>query len=120
MSETEITEEYRYLFTVRQQFGEEPNVDSFYELKVPAGITGDQAKVMTKLHPDWCKSEISEDTQTLRGMELRLRFNSDMYQRVCLVYTSSPIDADDLDNIIKSKHREGSLKTFLDEAALKL
>ena len=53
--------EYRYLFLVRQQFGEEPHVDSFYELQVPPGLTGDQAKIMTMLNPEFCQKEMSAD-----------------------------------------------------------
>ena len=113
----EVTQ-HRYLFTVRQQFGEEPRVDAFYELKVPAGVTGDQAKIMTKLDKRWCKEEIQKDTQALNGMQLRLRFNSDMFQHVCLVRTQHPITADDLDAIIQMKNTEGTLKEFLDESVV--
>ena len=51
-------------------------------------------------------------------MTLRLRFNQDMYQRVCLVRTESPLRLDDLDALIQAKHREGELKEFLDEAGI--
>ena len=111
--------EHRYLFTVRQQFGETPAVDSFYELQVPAGITGDQAKIMTKLNEKWCRDEIVEDTKALQGMSLRLRFNSDMYPKVCLVRTQCEITSENLDCIIQSKHDRGSLMEFLDESAVK-
>jgi len=111
--------EYRYLFLVRQRFGEVPTVDSFYQLQLPAGLTGDQAKVMTVLNADFCKEELTADTQTLFGMDLRLRANSDMFNSVCLVRTTSEIDADDLDIIIANKHSEGELLDFLDESAIK-
>lgn len=111
-------DEHRYLFTVRQQFGKPPKVDSFYQLRVPSGITGDHAAVMKKLNKDWCQSEISEDTQSLNGMQMRLRFNSDMYQKVCLVRTHCEITAEDLDNIIAMKNGEGILIDFLDESAI--
>ena len=113
------TEEHRYLFIVRQQFGEEPIIDSFYKLSMPAGITGDQAQVMTKLNDSWCKKEIAEDTQSLNGMQLRLRFNMDMYQKVCLVRSTTEIAAEDLEHIIQSKHERGTLMSFLDESAIK-
>ena len=112
------SDEHRYLFTVRQQFGQPPAVDAFYELRMPAGITGDQAKVMTKLNKGWCKAEISEDTQSLSGMQLRLRFNSDMYPKVCLVRTYSEITHDDLNSIVQMKNTEGKLMEFLDESAI--
>jgi len=111
-------EEHRYLFTVRQQFGETPKVDSFYELKVPSGITGDQAAVMRKLNEGWCKTEINEDTQSLNGMQMRLRFNSDMYPKVCLVRTTCEINAEELDGIIAMKAGENKLIDFLDESAI--
>ena len=111
--------QHRYLFTVRQTFGGVPNVDAFYELKMPSGITGDQARVMTKLNKSWCKKEIQNDTQSLSGMQLRLRFNSDMFQHVCLVRTYSPISADDMDHIIVMKHKENELMEFLEESAIK-
>jgi hypothetical protein len=113
------SDQFRYLFTVRQQFGEPPRVDSFYELSMPAGITGEQAQVMTKLNKKWCKDEIAEDTQALHGMQLRLRFNSDMFQHVCLVRTHCEITCDELDNIITMKNVENKLIDFLDESAIK-
>ena len=112
-------DQFRYLFSVRQRFNEVPEVDSFYEIMVPAGITADHAKVMTKLKKDWCKEEISKDTQALHGMQLRLRFNSDMYPNVCLVRTHSAITADDLEHIIQSKYERGEMMDFLEESAIK-
>jgi len=111
-------DEHRYLFTVRQQFGQPPAVDSFYELQVPSGITGSQAAIMKKLNEEWCKDEISEDTRTLHSMELRLRFNADMYPKVCLVRTTCDIDREELDGIIIMKNVEGKLMDFLDESAI--
>ena len=109
----------RYLFTVRQTFGKAPAIDSFYELKMPAGITGDQAKVMMKLNKSWCKDEIHNDTRALSGMQLRLRFNSDMFQHVCLVRTYSPISIEDMDHIVAEKHNRDTLMDFLEESAIK-
>lgn len=116
---TAESEEHRYLFTVRQQFGETPKVDSFYELRVPSGITGDQAAIMKKLNKTWCQKEIAEDTSSLSGMQLRLRFNSDMYPKVCLVRTVCEIDVETLDSIVQMKNFEGKLMDFLDESAIK-
>jgi len=112
------SDEHRYLFTVRQQFGETPAIDSFYELTVPPGITGDQAQVMTKLNEEWCKEEMKNDTSALNGMQLRLRFNSDMYQKVCLVRTEFDITVEELDSIVAMKHNEGKLIEFLDKSAV--
>lgn len=112
------TDEHRYLFTVRQRFNEVPVVDTFYELRVPAGLTGDQAKVMKKLKEDFIKEEIAEDTSALHGMQMRLRFNSDMFQHVCLVRTASPITAEDLDRIVEMKHSTKELMAFLKESTI--
>lgn len=115
-----MSEEYRYLFIVRQEFNEVPAVDSFYELQVPAGLTSDHAKVMTKLNEGFCKNEISQDTSALNGMQLRLRFNQDMFQKVCMVRTATPIDADDLQSVINIKFKRGLLANFLKDSSLKM
>jgi len=112
------SDEHRYLFTVRQRFGESPAVDSFYELTVPSGLTGDQAKIMKKLDESWCKKEISNDNSALQGMSMRLRFNSDMYPKVCLVRTTCEITSDELSIIIEGKHNDNELLAFLDESAI--
>jgi hypothetical protein len=112
-------DQHRYLFLVRQRFGEIPELDSFYELSVPSGTTQDHARVMVKLDKDWCKEQITSDTQALSGMQLRQRFNTDMYPSVCLVRTTCEIEREDLNHIIAEKHRLGELMAFLDESAIK-
>jgi len=107
---TDETDEHRYLFTVRQRFNEVPVVDTFYELRVPSGLTGDQAKIMKKLKEDFIKEEIAEDTSALHGMQMRLRFNS--------VRTVSPITAEDLDEIVAMKHSTKELMDFLNESTI--
>jgi hypothetical protein len=111
-------DEYRYLFLVRQRFGTEPFVDSFYQLTVPPGITKDQARVMGVLNPEFCKEELANDGRAMKGMELRMRFNTDIYQNICLVRTAVPITAEMLDLIILEKHRNGTLDRFLNEAKI--
>jgi len=115
---TDDTDEHRYLFTVRQRFNEMPKCDSFYELQVPAGLTSEQAQIFKRLNENFCRDEISADTTALNGMSMRVRFNPDMYQRVCLVRTTAEITAEDMDVIIEEKHREDALTTFLDESAI--
>lgn len=110
--------EYRYLFLVRQPFGKSPQVDSFYQLTVPPGLTGEQAQIMTVLNPDFCQKELSQDGNAIKGMSLRLRFNTDIYQKICLVKTTRPIDAETLDAIIVNHHREGTLMEFLKGAEI--
>ena len=111
-------DQHRYLFTVRQQFGEVPAVDTFYKLTVPQGITTEHAKVMTKLNDTWCKKEIASDTQALNGMQLRLRFNADMFPKVCLVRVPGEISLEVLESILQEKHERGTLMDFLDESAI--
>jgi hypothetical protein len=111
---------HRYLFTVRQSFGRDPAADTFYELRVPSGITSDQAKMMAVLHPGCWREEIGSDTLALHGMQMRIRFNTDMFPKVCLVRSTVPISADDFDLIIKCKQADGTLINFLNEAALKI
>ena len=110
--------EYRYAFLVRQQFAKEPAVDAFYEVQLPDGYTGSEADMMATLKPGWHEEEIRSDSQALFGMEMRARYNSDMYQSVCLVRCPVPLTADDLDAIIKDKHRNGTLLDFLAKSAI--
>ncbi len=124
MSETSTRPElnhHRYIFLVRHRpfDNEEPRIDSFYELKMPAGITNSQMKMLSKLDERIYKEELAEDTSTYNQFDLRIRFNADMYPHVCLVRTTSPITADDLELIIKMKYRDGTLNDFLAESAIK-
>jgi len=109
---------HRYLFTVRQGFGKKPVVDCFYEVKSPGGITGAELKTWQAINPDWEKESINSDSHALHGMELRLRFNSDMYQHVCLVKSAVEISGDDLELIIELKHSDDTLMEFLQEATI--
>ena len=117
-TETMSKELHRYLFTVRQQFNSEPNIDSFYKLTSPSGMTGAQIKTMTVLKPGWEQDSLSSDSSAFKGMSLRLRFNSDMFQRVCLVKSISEITSDELDSHIQLKYKEQKLAEFLDESAV--
>lgn len=115
---TDETYQFRYAFTVSQDFGQEPALDTFMELKTPDGLSKDHVDIMTGLHRSWMKDEIDHDLRGIYGMEMRLRFNSNMYQRVCIVKTNVPISRDELNRVILARHRIGKLKEFLDEAAI--
>jgi len=110
--------QYRYLFTVRQEFCCEPEVDTFHMIRVPVGITQEQADIMLKLNEDFCKEEMAADTLALKGMRLRLRFNTNMYQSVCIVNTTIEISTEDLNTILKQKFKDKKLPAFLKESAL--
>lgn len=110
--------EYRYVFLVRQQFNKEPSMDSFYQLTVPPGLSGDQARIMVKLNPDFCRNEIRQDNEAMKGMSMRMRFNTDMFQNICMVKTTSPISATELDSYVKMKCRDGELDEFLNESKI--
>ena len=107
--EEDIDELHRYLFIVRLRYGEDPKVDSFYKLVSPSGLTGDQMKVMTTLKPDWEKESLKSDSTTLRSMDLRLRFNQDMYQHVLMVRSQVEMTAEDLEMYLIMKHKDGEL-----------
>ena len=106
----------RYLFLVRQRFGEDPHIDSFYELRSPNNVTIDTVKVMQGLKPDWEMTNIKEDSITMESMALRIRFNTDMFPHVCLVKSSSELTVDDLEMIVVSKFKTNELTDFLKEA----
>ena len=93
-------------------------MDCFYKLVSPSGMSGDEMKMMTVLNPGWESQTIKEDTSALQGMTLRLRFNSDMFQKVCLVRTECELDIDELGMIINSKYKTKELEQFLNEASV--
>ncbi len=111
-------ETHRYLFTVRQRFNSDPVVDSFYKLVSPSGMTSDEMKVMTTLKPGWEVKSLSADTTAMQGMSLRLRFNSDMFQKILLVRSESELDAETLTHYVSMKFRDGTLDEFLEESAV--
>ena len=115
----EQVEMHRYLYTVRQRFGQAPELDTFYEVTIPDGVTGEQAKIMNTLSDGkFCTKEIETDNNAMRGISMRLRFNSDMYQSICLVKSECELDAETLEMVIAAKHIEGTLMKFLDDSAI--
>jgi hypothetical protein len=113
-----VNVEHRYIFLVRLKYGEEPALDSYYELKSPA-MDKDQANIMTTLDPEYFKDEIAEDAQTFSAMTFRIRANMDIFQHVCLIRTTSEVSRDDLQVYLVSKHNTGELLEFLDESAVR-
>jgi len=109
---------HRYLFLVRQRFNTEPCVDSFYKLVSPGGMSSDEIKMMTVLKPNWEKESLDADTEVFKGMGLRLRFNADMFQKICLVKSEFEISDEELDMYIKMKYRDGELTEFLNESKI--
>ena len=113
-----MADQVRYAFLVRQQFAKEPHIDAFYKLKIPDMSWG-QIKAWNKLSGDAYANEIKQDVDSIRGMEMRYRYNSDMFQGVCLVRLEGDLTVDDLDTIIKMKFRDGELTEFLEEAKVR-
>ena len=111
-------EQHRFIFTVRQRFNSNPNVDCFYKLVSPSGMSGDEVKMMTVLKPGWESETLKADTHAMSGMTLRLRFNGDLYQKVLLVRSSVDLSADDLENYIVMKYKDGELDDFLKESTI--
>jgi len=111
---------HRYIFTVRQRFGEVPVVDTWYEVTVPAGISGDDAKIMNTLSDgNFYKKEIKQDSDAMRGMGIRLRMNSDMYPKICLIRSDDyELTAEMLDDVVANKHQTGDLMKFLKDAEI--
>jgi len=108
----------RYLFTVRQQFNKVPKVDTFYKLVTPAGMSGEELKMMTILSPSWNKDKLLADNKTYSSMRLRLNYNTDMYPHVLLLKTAEDITAEDLDMIIEMKYETKELDAWLKEASV--
>jgi hypothetical protein len=111
-------EQFRYLFTVRQSFNKDPKIDGFYQITSPSGMSGEEMQMMTVLSPNWKKGQISADTLALKCMTLRLRFNSDMFQKVCMVRATAEIALEDLESYIAMKYNDGDLDKFLNESAI--
>jgi len=108
----------RYVFTVRQRFGEDAQVDCFYKIQTECGLDADMIKVMQALQPEWEKEAITEDTNAITGMRMRLRFNGDMFAKVCLVKTESELTAEELNMLLTSYQHANTLMPFLEESAI--
>ena len=111
-------EQHRFIFTVRQRFNSDPNVDCFYKLVSPSGMGSDEIKMMTVLKPGWESDTLKADTHAMSGMSLRLRFNGDLYPNVCLVRSSADLSAKDLEHYIVMKYKDGELDKFLLESRI--
>lgn len=110
--------EQRYIFLVRQTFGDEPQVDAFYQVQSTdyGEMTPDQVKIMETLG---AKYEIAKsDRRAITGMQMRYRFNQDMFQGICMVRTDGELSRDVLNVFIKGKHATGELKDWLEESKI--
>lgn len=109
---------FRYMFTVRQPFGQEPCLDGFYEVQSPEGMTNSEVEMWRTIVPGWKDEEIKQDSQTYHHLGLRLRFNSDMFQNVCLVKSDIALDREMLEAVVVSKYIDGTLMDFLKKSAI--
>ena len=110
------TEEHRYLFLVRQGFNETPHVDSFYKLTTP-NMTVNELKMWSALGTSYDET-MRADSHVFTGMELRLRFNTDMYQHICIVRSEVEINVEELDLVLELKQKENKLNEFLENAKI--
>jgi len=108
----------RYMFTVRQRFQKEPTVDCFYEMKTPLGFTSDKAVMMEKLGSSVMMKIVKGDASAYQGMSMRLRFNQDCFQQVCMVNSEGAMDAEMLEDVIRGMSITGDLEGWLRESAL--
>ncbi len=115
----EETFDHRYIFLVRQNFDVPPHVDSYYKLKTPDGINSDQFQFIKKIKDGFLEQEIQSDGEKLRLFTLRMRFNQDIYQHICLVKSSVPLTIEELNNIIESKYNDNTLDEFLKNASIR-
>lgn len=109
---------YRYAFLVRQDFMEDPEVDSFHRLRVP-NLSSSQLEMMQTLDPDWMKDELDEDYHAIKGMSIRATVDGSVFTEVCMVNVNyKDLTREELDSIIKSKYKDGTLKEFLKSAKI--
>jgi len=116
--------EHKYLYTVRQSFGEAPHLDCFYKMQVPKGITSSHIAEMNALMQTednkfpFLEEEIRSDSHTYNNMKLRIQFNGDMFQRICLVKSDSEIDADTFESLLTMYHNDNTLVSYLNKSAV--
>jgi len=110
----QMSDAYRYLFLLREIPGSEfPEVDAFYQMKMPAGITDDEFAIMRKLDETYLANELENDNFAFKGMALRLRFNNDIYANIYLVKTSYILSTHLLNEFIIGKYKNNELSDFL-------
>ena len=99
------------------------SLDTFFPVKVTDDewdliLRFDALKELAVIPPEINKM-FREISSYFSGTEMRLRFNTDMHQHICLVALPEDVelDRDGLQAILDSKTRE-ELKTFLTSASM--
>lgn len=109
----------KYIFTVRQRFGEKPQLDTFYKIELPdvfldpEFIAGGE-----ELIPSHIIKQMREVKANLRVIELRLRFNIDMFPHVCLVSVKDMELSRDMFDAYITNMSTDELMCFLEESKL--
>jgi hypothetical protein len=112
----------QYIFTVRRNAWESgTEIDSFYEVPLDASMyDADILSAQEELLGNPLQPELKDLSQALFAMRLRMRFNPDFYQHLCVVKVDDGLDLDreGLQCLIDTKEKQGILESFLKEAAI--
>jgi hypothetical protein len=109
---------FRYLFTVRQHALEsEVTLDTFFPLTFPVQfMDADIMAAQEELLGNPLKEEMKEVGAYFQTTSMRLRFNGDMYPRICMVKSEVEIDREGLEAILQLHYDRGTIKQFLKDA----
>ena len=112
----------RYLFTCRMNgfdadTEEAVSVDAFYKVPLRTEqLDYEVCKAQEELLGNPWHDEIQALGSTMNAMRLRLRFNQDMFQGICMIKTDQELDIDDMECLLRAHSRRGTLNNFLKEA----
>ncbi|MBT8448540.1 MAG: hypothetical protein KJO69_02565 [Gammaproteobacteria bacterium] len=111
----------KYLFTVRHgTFGDPITLDCFMPIDIPKEfLHPDVAVSMKEFGTDEMNMKYHEVLHTINAMRMRLRYNMDMYHKVCVTETADDyaITRELLEAYLQSMSNT-ELKGFLKESEL--
>lgn len=109
----------KYIFTVRFNPPKELSIDSWLKVSLPDGV--EAMKVADRLSQAHNKVSIGEKINALiSSIQLRMRFNNDIYQHICMVRVpaGTELGIDEFTHLLQMKESEGTLFDFLEESHL--
>lgn len=113
---------YRYLYTVRHRTDFSGGVDLDCWMEVPPEPNHKAASdALRKLSgiPDPLKNAPKEVSDAVFGMQMRSRFNGDIYDGILLVKAEdNQLDRDIMQNVLDAKQKDGLLGEFLKESKI--